>query len=158
MQPASSYVDKCKLWWNPGCPGPDPRGTSSQGTGSRPSASTAATSDFTYSKTLVDQINNDPDAAVDNVLRSLDRGGEEVEKVVNSMLKVAESYPCGVAAVLAKVAKADANKYAMVSGQGCSNGGGHVLPADVTGAPGSCIAGDVQQADGIGDYLCQQSS
>jgi hypothetical protein len=68
----------------------------------------------------VDQINDGsgPATATDYVLRSLDRGGEEVERVVNSMLKAAESVPCKVADVLARVAKVDADKYAMVSGQG----------------------------------------
>jgi hypothetical protein len=73
----------------------------------------------------VDQINDGsgPAAATNNVLNSLDRDGEEeVEKVVNSMLKAAESTPCRVADVLAKVAKVDADKYAMVSGQGMGCG------------------------------------
>jgi hypothetical protein len=119
MQPTrSSYVDKCKIWWEPGCPGADPRGSSSQPSSSSTTAGRGSTSDFTYSSTLVDQIINTPDAAFDNVMKSLDRGGDEVEKVVNSMLKAAETWPCKVADVLAKVAKVDANKYAMVSGQG----------------------------------------
>lgn len=69
---------------------------------------------FIYSKTLVDEITNDPDAAAQSILDAMNGDVDEVTIAANSLLKAAEAAPQKVADVLAKVAKLNPAKYTKV--------------------------------------------
>ncbi|WIA34098.1 hypothetical protein OEZ86_012473 [Tetradesmus obliquus] len=67
---------------------------------------------FSYSLSLVDDILNNPDAAVQDILRAMDGNDEKVQSAVNGLLKAAETSPQKAADVLAKLAAKDPDKYA----------------------------------------------
>ncbi|WIA34100.1 hypothetical protein OEZ86_012475 [Tetradesmus obliquus] len=62
--------------------------------------------------TLVDDILNSPDAAVQKLLRAMDGDEDDVSTAVNSLLKAGEASPQKAADVLAKVASKDSAKFA----------------------------------------------
>lgn len=67
---------------------------------------------FSYSMNLVDDILNNPDAAVQGILHAMDGDSDKVQRTVNSILQAAQTSPQKVADVLAKVAKLDPAKFA----------------------------------------------